>query len=189
MQQLARRLVILFALPALLLASPCDAVVEVDGDPAFEQAAQACFDKFLAAGGEVSAKYQEMLESPKTIRIVQTRDNVNKCGPDNDRDAMPVDAGGTGAGSDSTVHWNPSNTREVQPGVARDPCASLFHEMVHGCEMAEGTLDMRPDRATRIKRSEISATRFENRFRKAEGLPQRTEYSGKPLPADAIFND
>jgi len=79
----------------------------------------------------------------------------------------------------ATITWNPALRSEIEPAsmgepaVARDPTASLLHELVHAADECDeaGTAD-----------DEIEAVRIENVYRRAAGLPQRTGYGTVPLP-------
>lgn len=172
----------------LLFASPGAAEIEVRGDDAFKQAVQACFEMFLEAGDEFATRLRELQDSPRKHIIQPTAARANSALPADGRAAKSNGAGGTGAGSGTTVSWSPTNTSAYADGTPRDPCASLFHELYHASDMDKGTFDPRVDPDSRIKRSEVDASRAENKYRKAVGLPQRTQYGQKPLPADAIFN-
>ncbi|MEU8001499.1 VWD domain-containing protein [Catellatospora sp. NPDC049111] len=74
--------------------------------------------------------------------------------------------------------------------TARHGCSEFFHEMVHAHDNATDQLDSRPcktgadGKPTRngAQVQEVSAVRAENHYRASHGLPQRTTYSGLPLP-------
>jgi hypothetical protein len=84
-----------------------------------------------------------------------------------------------------TIIWNPQLRSELERGcdgdparpVARDPVASLLHEMVHAVDDCEGR-----DASAR----ELEAVRIENIYRRAAGLCQRTTYGDTPLATEMV---
>ena len=82
---------------------------------------------------------------------------------------------------------NPNNRSELQPGIPRDPCASLIHELKHAADDDTGMWNTgRHGSSTGIPETEVRATTEENHYRDANGLPQRTTYGGQNLPPEAI---
>jgi hypothetical protein len=84
-----------------------------------------------------------------------------------------------------TITWNPRLRSELEPvcngdplrPVARDPTASLLHELVHAAQDCRG---LNPGE------HEVEAVRIENVYRRAAGLCQRARYGDDPLPTRAI---
>ena len=84
-----------------------------------------------------------------------------------------------------TIIWNPTLRSELERGcdgdparpVARDPVASLLHEMVHAADDCEGR---------DANANELDAVRIENIYRRAAGLCQRTAYGDTPLAAETV---
>ncbi|WP_405431823.1 VWD domain-containing protein [Micromonospora sp. NBC_00617] len=96
-------------------------------------------------------------------------------------------------GSDVQINWVPENDGRSLPGegagFTEDQCATLIHEMNHALDLANDT-----DRgqfctqggqfASGVDPAEVHAVLAENAYRRAAGLPLRTTYSGKKLPAN-----
>jgi von Willebrand factor type D domain len=88
---------------------------------------------------------------------------------------------------DSLVRWDWTDSSAIpgDPGVNYDPCASLYHELVHAYDAAFGDLSQQMCDATGILYDEVRATLRENQYRAKyanKGLKQRTTYDGKKLP-------
>lgn len=166
-------------------AGPVDGIV-VDplANDAFKKAVADCFAKFDAAGGDPMGIMPALRNSTKTTTI------RSSAGGNSESATVPNDGksardGGTGKGSDANVNWNPNNTTKYAEGIARDPCASLYHELFHAYEDVMGISDDRIFGTTGIPTTEVNATRAENAYRKAQGLPLRTKYGDRALPAAA----
>jgi len=120
--------------------------------------------------------------------------------PIDERAANNTDSGGLGLGSDTTTRWNPTAT-DILPdsqmdiedhGVARDPLASLQHELYHAYvadtgDRSEATVPGRADLDNDgfiddVPQREIDATRVENEYRQATGLDLRTNYGDADVP-------
>jgi hypothetical protein len=69
-------------------------------------------------------------------------------------------------------------------GAANDPCSSLYHELNHARDMAEGSDTNQECDDTGVPVDEVRATLAENKFRASRKppLPQRTTYDGKKIP-------
>lgn len=97
---------------------------------------------------------------------------------------------GEGAASRSVIfiYWDP-NDRHTYAGNGgnSDPCTTLYHELFHAWEDAQGSQDRREciaaGQPTGIGINEVRATRAQNLLRAALGLPQRDHYGERPLPA------
>jgi Effector protein len=111
--------------------------------------------------------------------------------PSNEKGATLGSDGRTpGAGSDSTVTWNPTDS-SLYPDqrIPADPTAALLHELSHSLDFAFGRDDPREYPRHDMARDEVSATRDENVYRAWKGLPQRTMYGGDFLPVDAVMEN
>jgi hypothetical protein len=84
----------------------------------------------------------------------------------------------TGTDKSLTVVWNPYNKKDFpgDPGVARDPCSSLYHELVHAFDIAQGSEVSTPcakisqdDKQTPPSVGDVRAIRAENAVRRALG--------------------
>jgi hypothetical protein len=71
------------------------------------------------------------------------------------------------------IVWNPDLRSELERGCARDPTASLVHEIAHAVDDCEGLS---------AGAFEAEAVRLENVYRRAAGLCQRTRYGDEVLP-------
>lgn len=84
-----------------------------------------------------------------------------------------------------TLVWNPTLRTPLEIGcdgdparpVARDPVASLLHELVHAAQDCQG---LNPSE------HELEAVRIENIYRRAVGLCQRTRYGSELLPTHMV---
>lgn len=96
-----------------------------------------------------------------------------------------------GATNHPFIRWAADSTRKYSDGVAADPCSALYHELSHveygqkhGYQRDEcWTLDNGELHGTGIEIGEVEATRSENEYRRAQGLPLRAQYGGRDLPA------
>ncbi|WP_328346344.1 VWD domain-containing protein [Micromonospora sp. NBC_00421] len=139
----------------------------------FQAAVDGCLQGFAAAGGD-PAGILPRLKDPKSprVRIIPTPGGSGSFETPDSKD---------GKGS-STVTWNPTSVDPYGDGIARDPCAALYHELNHSDDISRDAVPKGDCGATGIKSAEVKATLAENRYRAAKGLPPRTEYDGKPLP-------
>ena len=71
------------------------------------------------------------------------------------------------------IVWNPDLHSDLERGCARDPTASLLHEIAHAVHDCEGL---------NAGAFEAEAVRIENVYRRAAGLCQRTRYGDEALP-------
>ncbi|WP_422738613.1 VWD domain-containing protein [Micromonospora sp. WMMD729] len=139
----------------------------------FQAAVDGCLSGFAAPGGDPSGLLPRLKDkkSPK-VRIIPTPGGSG---------AFETPDSPDGKGS-STVTWNPTSTDPYDDGVARDPCAALYHELNHADDISRDAVPAGECGSTGIPTAEVRATLAENRYRAAKGLPPRTEYKGKPLP-------
>lgn len=182
-----RSVLLSFVALLMLCAGNLRADIIIDGDDAFQAAVNDCINMINGVGGDSAAVLKCLESSGKDHKITQNKGSNNTT-YDNTNDANSPAAGGTGNGSGSTVHWDPNLKGKFSDGVERDPCASLFHELVHAKDGDQGMRDPRTDVPGNngIKANEVKATAAENKYRKAKGLPIRTKYGDKDLPASAI---
>lgn len=165
-----------------------DLDLDTSNDPTgFFAQVQACLDRIERHPAK-AGKIQELVGSGREHFVRRTRRSRSST-------AATDDAGATnGSGSGSLVSWNPTGTGAYSDGVAADPCAALFHELVHAADYDAGTADGTKldtdgnDATGKVRYAELVATQLENWFRKAEGLPQRKEYGGNPLPEGIVFD-
>ncbi|MEV4340020.1 M91 family zinc metallopeptidase [Streptomyces sp. NPDC049590] len=119
--------------------------------------------------------------SPHKAQIVLNKDGDTFTRPVDDAWANAQN----GTGTDSIIAWNSKDTRPLSDGTANEPCAALYHEMVHALDMSRGTLNLHWCRgAPRIRINEVVAVFAENAYRAYRGLPLRTGYGTGTGPAD-----
>ncbi len=188
-----RRLIVMIvgaAVVAGFLAGPGSALVNVRGGAAFKKAVAACFEKFRTNDPE---NIIPALEMSKFINDIQeTADGVNSEDADvvaNRANGRAVGDGGTGKGTSTVIKWNPNNTADYEPGVARDPCGALYHELYHAYEDNKGISVYAKFGADKCAQQvELNATIAQNAYLAAAGLPVRTSYSGQRLCSKTIVN-
>ncbi|MEU2988847.1 VWD domain-containing protein [Micromonospora aurantiaca] len=139
----------------------------------FQAAVDGCLAGFALPGGDPSGLLPRLRDkkSPR-VRIIPTTGGSGAF-------ETPDSADGKGS---STVTWNPTSTDPYGDGVARDPCAALYHELNHADDISRNAVPQGECGGTGIRTAEVKATLAENRYRAAKGLPPRTEYDGKTLP-------
>ena len=94
---------------------------------------------------------------------------------------QPMPGGGP---RDSSIIWNfYDKSRLLGEEKARlDPCASLYHELVHALDRARGQEHAGDCGDTKVPYDEVRATIEENKFRARYHLDQRDKYDGKKIP-------
>jgi hypothetical protein len=157
-----------------------------EGDHAFKAEVEACIKK-IAHDGESAKQILKDLQDSKKHHKITKGEKRNSTTADNIADRDVPAAGGTGKGTATTISWDPAYKDKYADGTARDPCASLLHEMRHAQQDDKGTNDPREDPATKIRKDEIDACTEENKFRNDQGLPLRTQYGSNKLPDSAIL--
>jgi len=175
---------------SLLAATPASARVVIDGTPEFEAHVYACFEMITGVGGR-PAEILDGLQISGNEHVIQENEGTGSTTYTNPAAATAPAFGGTGAGSGSTIDWDPDFPFVYADGVERDFCAALFHEMAHAIDGDRGTRPTGVDPASGVRRSEIGpngATTLENEYRDAKGLEQRRLYGGNPLPPGSIIN-
>lgn len=124
-------------------------------------------------------------ESPQVVGLLE---RIERCATA--RYEICTDPGATrnvtsprGADRLGTIVWNPELRSELEPGcdgdagrpVARDPIASLLHELAHAADDCEGR---------NPGERELEAVRIENIYRRAAGLCQRSAYGDARLETE-----
>lgn len=100
-----------------------------------------------------------------------------------------TNSGGTEAGSrwpDGSYHvyWNTGDRHPYAgTGGNADPCTSIYHELYHILDMENGTFSRDDCAGSGIETKEVMATRAQNLLRARLGMPQRSHYGDRPLPA------
>lgn len=144
----------------------------ISGDQDFQM-------KTLAHLGQVAstptgaAMLKSIDGNSNTITIVKT-DNGNEIGYDNDAARFKNDDGTPGAGSNSTISYNPDRTKiGDEPWETRPPAVGLGHELVHGEQAQRGGMtkgnsdnDNKPDPADPTKKAQEKTRELE-----AAGIP------------------
>jgi hypothetical protein len=187
-----RRAWVASALGALAISAvavgPASGKLDVHGSAEFKALVANCLEQFGGADPETADIIKKLRDSKLPHTITQTNLDVNSSEPIIKSNGVLGANGKPGRGTGSTVRWNPKNKKDFEDGVARDPCASLLHELAHSLHFDTGSGDVSPYMGSDIAKEEINATREENRFRKKKGLPQRKKYDSVDLPSDAIFS-
>ncbi|WBB72473.1 VWD domain-containing protein [Micromonospora sp. WMMD1128] len=139
----------------------------------FQAAVDGCLKGFAEPGGDPSGVLPRLKDrkSPK-VRIIPTPGGSGAF-------ETPDSADGKGS---STVTWNPTSTDPYDDGVARDPCAALYHELNHADDISRDAVPAGECGSTGIPTAEVKATLAENRYRAAKGLSPRKQYKEKTLP-------
>ena len=105
--------------------------------------------------------------------------------PSNNIHLVPTSEGTESSGIEHNywIYWN-VNDRHTYFGTGgnADPCDSLYHEMYHISEQANGTFSMAPCAGSRLPTKEVNATRAQNLLRERLGLSQRSHYGDIALP-------
>lgn len=173
----SRSLVLGLSAVSLLFPAVVRAHIVIEGSPEFVAEVEECLEKIDNSGGQAAANVDAISSDPNNIHTI-----TEGSGPVNSNTADDVGkAGGGPPGTGSTTEWDPDLKGDLEPGVERDPCASLAHELTHAADANAGTRDPSLGH-NKIKKNEIKACGVENEYREANGLPKRTEYDGKKLP-------
>ncbi|MBI3227038.1 MAG: VWD domain-containing protein [Mycolicibacterium cosmeticum] len=165
---------------AMLLVGQATAGAKVDVAPALQADFAACAAKIDAAG-------------IKIVNDIQRNGKDNKILTGGGDQVLPTDPTAVliGAGSGGKLYWDPSETAELEKGVNAEKCAALVHEGKHLLDYNNGETPRAKcfytgadgvQQDTRIAASEVNATYAENQYRRAVGLPPRTQYALSPLP-------
>lgn len=143
----------------------------------------------LAALADIQASIDPCGQSPEVTRLLETFRGCAQTGYEicinRDADRNSTDRDQDAGSGRVYITWNPDLHSELESGcggdpnrvVARDPRASLLHEIAHVVQDCAG-LDPNA--------YELEAVRIENIYRRARSLCQRTGYGTQPLPAAMI---
>jgi hypothetical protein len=114
----------------------------------------------------------ESLEQPSahpvTIRPSPDGETTNQ------PQTMAAEMPGVGSGSD--IYWDATSTKDLQPGVPRDPTASLCHEICHAKIADLGQRSFETEEGTDTRVDELLCTESENDYRVEQELCPRTIY-------------
>lgn len=139
----------------------------------FEKAVADCMALFAASKSDPAHRFIEVLKASKIpVTIVPTTGGSSST-------ATAKSPGGKGS---STIAWNPGSRADLEPGVPRDPCASLYHELAHSAAIAKGNEPPGDCADTDIPTEEVRATLAENAWRRSQRLKERTLYKKNKLP-------
>ena len=164
---------------AAVLARPSGATIVIDSkDQAVIDKVNAALQKIKNSDPAKKAKIEALESSSNMHKISQGSDDENT--PD---DSKKAGSGPPGSGSRTT--WKGDGTEQLDSDVNRDPTAALFHELVHACDADKGMRNPKPVQGPDgpIKGNEVNAVTVENMYRMVVGLPLRTKYGGRRLPA------
>lgn len=90
----------------------------------------------------------------------------------------------SGTGGIFRIYWNPDDHhRYAGTGGSPDACSVLYHELYHALDQLKGTFSRDDCAGSGIETKEVMATRAQNLLRERLGLPQRSHYGDRPLPA------
>jgi hypothetical protein len=167
------------ALGALHVTSgPGDAAAVIIVSPGHGDAYGLCAQAFGAPGGDPAGIFPVLSRPDVRVTII---------------DPEPAEDSGTlnwqyrEDNGDITVSWN-SGPAPRGPAGPDEECGTLYHELFHAYE--DGVLDKFDDSEcvtaegpTGIPVGEVNATRAENQFRAAVGLPPLDSYGYLKLPA------
>jgi hypothetical protein len=90
------------------------------------------------------------------------------------------------------LFWNQNDTHAYAGGGNAEACSTLYHELFHSSQAANGTLvssncwTAGPNGVlvdSGISTAEVEATRAQNQYRVTHGQPARTTYGENPLPS------
>ncbi len=165
------------AVALLLAAGPAAATIEVERDNDFKTLVANTLAALKQNGPLQKGIIEGLENSQNKFKIKKT--NVPKGSTHTPDDAKKA-SNGTGCGA--TVTWEPTGTERYDEDVDRDPKAALFHELVHASHSNAGTRQTGVDKASGIRKEEITTCGVENQERMSKNKPKRTKYGGKPLP-------
>jgi len=158
--------------------------IKIAGDPAFQQTV---VNDLATLYGTPSGRalIDSLNRGPHGMTIVKT-DDGNECGYDSPEARFAGPDGTPGAGSASTVYYNPNRTQigdGSEPWMTRPPAVGLGHEMVHADDASKGQQVRGETGGTRNR--ELQAVGLppyarkepsENSLRRDLGLPPRPTY-------------
>ena len=149
--------------------------IVVNGSPKFQARVQSDLDalRSLPTGRQL---LQDLDNTNKNVTIVETSTWPRTTYPNpNNRYMLPGNVH-NGAGTDSTIEYNPSLAElpTAQAWGELPPIVGLFHELVHSVDAGEGA----------IRRGNDTFTLEPNREQQAVGLP--FDHDGRPLATPNI---
>lgn len=158
-----------------------DADAEIKPDAGAASQYAACMKIFRAPGGDPAGILPTLDDPSNHVRV--KRDDQ-----DENHELWVPDT------STSIVIWNTNKIYEYAGGGNSENCSSLYHELNHAFDDHTGGKDQRNCWTagadgklvdSGIKTTEVNATRAQNKYRVSHGLPARTTYGERPLPAGA----
>lgn len=152
---------------------PAHATITVD--PSLSEAWAACSATLHGPGGDPAGILPTLEADGVSVQIIP---------------AAPGSPTGEGAASPTQlfVYWDTGDTHAYHgTGGNADPCTSLYHELYHAWEDANGGQDTAPcvtaDGPSGLPINEVNATRAQNQLRRLLDLLERSHYGDIPLPA------
>jgi hypothetical protein len=173
---LGRSLIVILVL-AFARTAPAEIDVAGGAKSPIAKAVHACEEKFAAAGGDPEGAYERMKRGKYSAEVVSFDGEPSRTNPTEPLVYQRHEP------TNSRITWDPKRTTPYQDGTPRDPCAALYHELVHADDISKGAEDTSMCGTTGIQINEVKATLAENRYRKAHQLPARKHFADKPLPA------
>lgn len=154
-----------------------DAAATITITPGHGDAYFACAKAFAAPGGDPAGILGVLNGNGVQVTVLP---------PELQPDGADTWAANFGNG-EIWVAWNPAPNVSHGPADPNNPCAALYHEFFHAHEFAKGTFDDREcvtaAGPSGIDVGEVNASRAEDLFRVAIGLPANGHYGADPLPS------
>lgn len=116
--------------------------ITIDGSDDFKKKTKECLDAINKT--PTGAKMLKSIEDSGQKVTFQETSNGNSATPDDRSKAQRKADGTPGAGTGSTVKYNPNKTQigdGSEPWMTRPPCVGVAHELVHVYHSANGTND------------------------------------------------
>jgi hypothetical protein len=170
-------------------AAPAAATVDVGSDLHGDY--DACVAKFTAAGLRAPLDTLDKSKYVFKFRRSTSTPHGSTSTPTDREDSR------NGTGTGGRTDWNPGDDGKPfvkDPSVNEDKCATLYHELAHDADYANGTnyadypCVIKGD-DQHISIGEVNATRAENRYRRSQKLPERTNVVGPDGVAHALPGD
>lgn len=158
---------------------PTGEKIVVEGTVVQRAILMAALERAATRTEELNTRYNSLVRSENVhvVRFAANRENSSLRPND-------FDSAQNGEGSGSTTLIN-SGQPPLTDGTVNTIGSLIAHETLgHAYQTDTGTLDTSFDPETGIRNTELDATRIENQYREAEGLPIRTEYDGRRLPEE-----
>jgi RHS repeat-associated protein len=121
------------------------------------------------------ARYYSLANSSRSHRISLTS-SVSQ-----NRSTIPANSeNGRGTSTRSFIDKTPP---PLEGGIPNSVQSAVAHELFgHAYEADKGIMDRTADSATGVRNLEVSATKAENVYREAAGMPVRPSYGDRPVP-------